>query len=135
MLKSFTQTVGRPEVTRACVTSAPASSTSTTFEAGRIDLARGANRRHAAASASSASVARHRIRGEVCLLAELRGVHESDATTARSRHGRLEERTVAVVQRAHGRHETDLSSSRARTSRWSDDLHVASASVPPARVS
>ena len=78
-----------------------------------------------------------RIRREVRVIAELRGVHEErrdDEFVLRPR--RLEERQVAVVQRTHRRDEPDLAAQLGvQPVDRADNLHVASASVPPARVS
>ena len=78
-----------------------------------------------------------RVRGEVGGPAELRGVDEErrDDELGLAPRG-SEERTVAVVQRAHRRHEADLARELgAHLVDRPHGLHVASASVAPASVS
>ena len=76
-----------------------------------------------------------RIRGEVGCVAELGGVDEEgrdDELVLAAR--RAEERAMAVMQGAHRRHEPDRAGELELRDR-PHDLHVASATVAPARVS
>ena len=140
MLKSFTQTVATPRKWPGRdVPSAPVSlDVDPGAEAGGIHLVGARREQHVDAFLLRdlrVALLVARVRGEVGRVVELRRVHEErgdDDVVLRARGP--EERAVAVVQRAHRRHEPDDAGELELGDR-PHDLHVASASVAPARVS